>query len=96
MVVLAARLPDGTLKHLAGFLPACAITVRRLRADTRVSRRARVALGLALLWVLSLVDLVPEFLPIIGPLDDTWSPSRSATRPGKPSARSSSSPGLPC
>jgi uncharacterized membrane protein YkvA (DUF1232 family) len=70
LVVLAARLPDGTLKDLAAFLPACATTVRRLRADPRVPRRARIAVGIALIWVLSPIDLIPEFLPVIGPLDD--------------------------
>jgi uncharacterized membrane protein YkvA (DUF1232 family) len=70
LVFLAARLPDGTLKDLAGFLPACATTARRLRTDPRVPRRAKAAVGLALLWVLSPIDLVPEFLPVIGPLDD--------------------------
>ena len=33
-------------------------------------RRAKVAVAVAGLWVLSPVDLIPEFLPIIGPLDD--------------------------
>jgi uncharacterized membrane protein YkvA (DUF1232 family) len=32
--------------------------------------RAKVAVVLAGLWVLSPVDLIPEFLPVIGPLDD--------------------------
>jgi uncharacterized membrane protein YkvA (DUF1232 family) len=35
-----------------------------------VPRRAKLAVGLALTWALSPIDLVPEFLPIIGPLDD--------------------------
>lgn len=70
LVVLAARLPDGTLKNLAGFLPACATTVRRLRAHPAVPRRAKLALGFALVWVISPIDLIPEFLPVIGPLDD--------------------------
>lgn len=70
LAVLAARLPEGTLKDLAAFLPACATTVRRLRADPRVPRRARIAVGIALIWVLSPIDLIPEFLPVIGPLDD--------------------------
>ena len=70
LVALAARLPDGLLKELAGFLPACATTARRLRADPRVPRRAKLAVGLAALWVLSPIDLIPEFLPVIGPLDD--------------------------
>ena len=42
----------------------------QLRADPRVPRRAKIAVVIALLWVLSPIDLVPEFLPIIGPLDD--------------------------
>lgn len=70
LVVLAARLPTGTLKELAGFLPACVTTVRVLRKDPRVPRRAKMAIGIAGLWVLSPIDLIPEFLPIIGPLDD--------------------------
>lgn len=70
LVALAARLPDVTLKEVAGFLPACATTVRRLRTDEHVPRRAKLALGFALLWVLSPIDLIPEFLPVIGPLDD--------------------------
>ena len=70
MVVAAKRLPPGLLKELAGFLPACLTTVRRLRNDPRVPRRARVAILLAGLWLLSPIDLLPEFLPVIGPLDD--------------------------
>ena len=70
LVVLARRLPPGLAKDMAGFLPACATTLRRLRRDDRVPRRAKVALVLAALWVLSPIDLIPEFLPVIGPLDD--------------------------
>ena len=70
LVVAAKRLPPGILKDLAGFLPACLTTVRRLRNDPRVPRRAKVAILLAGLWLLSPIDLLPEFLPVIGPLDD--------------------------
>jgi uncharacterized membrane protein YkvA (DUF1232 family) len=70
LVVAAKRLPPGTLKDLAGFLPACLTTVRRLRNDPRVPRRAKLAILLAGLWLLSPIDLLPEFLPVIGPLDD--------------------------
>jgi uncharacterized membrane protein YkvA (DUF1232 family) len=70
MVVLARRLPEGAAKDLATVLPACATTARRLRRDPRVPRRARVAVVMALVWVLSPIDLIPEFLPVIGPLDD--------------------------
>src|SRR5207237_3982474 len=70
LVLLARRLPPGLLKDLAGFVPACAITVRRLRRDPRVPRRAKLAVAVAGLWVLSPIDLIPEFLPVIAPLDD--------------------------
>ena len=70
LIVLAKRLPEGTAKELARFLPACVTTVRTLRGNPAVPRRAKVALGVAGLWVLSPIDLIPEFLPVIGPLDD--------------------------
>ena len=70
LVLLARRLPPGLLKDLAGFLPDCVTTARRLRGDPRVPRKAKAAVGFAALWVLSPIDLIPEFLPVIGPLDD--------------------------
>jgi uncharacterized membrane protein YkvA (DUF1232 family) len=70
MACAAKRLPPGAVKDLATALPACVTTTRRLRKDSRVPRRAKVAVAIAGLWVLSPVDLIPEFLPVIGPLDD--------------------------
>ena len=70
LILLARRLPPGLARDLAAFLPACATTLRRLRTDDRVPRRAKVAVAIAAVWVLSPIDLIPEFLPVIGPLDD--------------------------
>ena len=70
LIVLARRLPPGVAKDLAGFLPDCVTAMRTLRRDPRVPRRAKIALLVAVLWVLSPIDLIPEFLPVIGPLDD--------------------------
>ena len=70
MIILARRLPPGLAKDLATVLPACATTARRLRKDPRVPKRVKFAVGFAGLWVLSPIDLIPEFLPVIGPLDD--------------------------
>jgi uncharacterized membrane protein YkvA (DUF1232 family) len=68
--VLARRLPPGILRDLAAFIPDCVTTARRLRKDPRVPRRVKLAVLLAGLWVASPIDLVPEFLPVIGPLAD--------------------------
>ena len=70
LVLLARRLPPGLLRDLAGIVPDCVTAVWRLRRDPRVPRRAKVAVALAGLWLLSPIDLVPEFLPVIGALDD--------------------------
>jgi uncharacterized membrane protein YkvA (DUF1232 family) len=70
LFVLARRLPPGILRDLAAFIPDCVTTVRRLRKDPRVPRRAKIAILIAGLWVASPIDLIPEFIPVIGPLDD--------------------------
>jgi uncharacterized membrane protein YkvA (DUF1232 family) len=70
LILAARRLPPGPLKELVRFIPDCVTTVRRLRGDPRVPRRAKVALVVAGLWLASPIDLLPEFLPVIGPLDD--------------------------
>jgi uncharacterized membrane protein YkvA (DUF1232 family) len=70
MIVLAKRLPLGLAKDLATALPACVTTARRLRKDPRVPRSVKIVVAIAALWVLSPIDLIPEFLPVIGPLDD--------------------------
>ena len=70
LVVLTRRLPAGLLRDLAAFIPDCVTMVRRLRRDPRVPRRAKIAVVVAGLWVASPIDLIPEFLPVIGPLDD--------------------------
>ena len=44
LVYLAARLPPGLLKDLAGFLPACATFLRRLSTETSPMRASPWAL----------------------------------------------------
>ncbi|MFG1820419.1 YkvA family protein [Kribbella sp. NPDC049174] len=70
MVLFAHRLPNGLLRQVAEFLPSCVTAARTLRKHPDVPRRAKIALLIAVLWVLSPIDLLPEFLPVIGPLDD--------------------------
>jgi uncharacterized membrane protein YkvA (DUF1232 family) len=57
-------------RALAGFIPDCFQLVRRLIADPRVPRR-RKALLVVLAGYLALpFDLVPDFIPVAGQLDD--------------------------
>ena len=52
------------------FVPACVILFRRLLRDTRVPRRAKLALALLLGALVSPIDVVPDFIPVAGQLDD--------------------------
>ena len=70
LLLLAWRLPPGVARDLASFIPDCLTLVRRLRRDPRVPRSAKLAVLIAGVWVASPIDLIPEFLPVIGPLDD--------------------------
>jgi uncharacterized membrane protein YkvA (DUF1232 family) len=70
MMAFASRLPPGLMRQVAEFLPSCVTTARTLRKHPDVPRRAKVALLIAIVWVVSPIDLLPEFLPVIGPLDD--------------------------
>jgi uncharacterized membrane protein YkvA (DUF1232 family) len=70
LVLLARLVPPGIVKDLAGFLPASVTTVRILRRHPDVPRSAKLAVAFAGLWMISPIDLIPEFLPVIGPSDD--------------------------
>ena len=57
-------------RALAGFVPDCAVLCRRLLADPRVPRASKLALAALVAYLLSPIDLVPDFIPVAGQLDD--------------------------
>lgn len=57
-------------RGVAGFIPDCIVLLRRLLGDPRVHRRHKLLLG-ALIGYLALpLDLVPDFIPVAGHIDD--------------------------
>jgi uncharacterized membrane protein YkvA (DUF1232 family) len=57
-------------KELARLLPNLIRLFRDLAKDPRVPRGAKVVLAVAAVWLVSPIDLLPEFIPVVGPLDD--------------------------
>jgi uncharacterized membrane protein YkvA (DUF1232 family) len=57
-------------RAVAGFVPDCVVLCRRLLADSRVPRRHKALLAGLLGYLASPLDLIPDFIPVIGQLDD--------------------------
>jgi uncharacterized membrane protein YkvA (DUF1232 family) len=59
-----------TLRELALFLPHFLILLKRLITDPRVPRKSKLILGGTVLYLVSPIDVVPDFVPGLGQLDD--------------------------
>jgi len=59
-----------TSRELVTFLPNLIRLFRGLLRDERVPRSSKVLLLLGAFWLASPIDLIPEFLPGVGALDD--------------------------
>ena len=57
-------------RDLLRVLPDVLRLGRSIVADRSVPLDVRLALIGALVWIVSPIDLIPEFIPVIGPLDD--------------------------
>jgi len=54
----------------ARFVPDCVVLFTRLLRDDRVPRRHKLLIGALVLYLAMPVDLVPDFIPVVGALDD--------------------------
>ena len=95
----ARRHPEAVgLKDALRLLPDLLRVLRRLSADRTVPTSVRVKLGLLLAYLLLPLDLVPDFLPVIGHADDVIIVAlvlRSALRSAGPEPLRRHWPGTP-
>jgi uncharacterized membrane protein YkvA (DUF1232 family) len=71
LAYLAIARPDtGTLRELPRALPDTIRLVRRLALDRSIPRSARFPVWALLAYLACPIDLVPDFVPVIGYADD--------------------------
>ena len=64
------RSPGSTLREIALFLPNFLVLLKRLVSDPRVPRKSKLILGATIVYLVFPIDVVPDFVPGIGQLDD--------------------------
>ena len=64
------RPKDVPVRELVGLVPDVLRLLRSLIADRSAPLDVRIVLVGLLAWILSPIDLIPEFIPVLGPLDD--------------------------
>lgn len=70
ILVLVAAGRRSKARELATLVPNLMVLFRGLLRDPRVPRSSKLWLGFAVVWIASPIDLIPEFVPVAGPLDD--------------------------
>jgi uncharacterized membrane protein YkvA (DUF1232 family) len=68
LLVLVGRREEA--KTFARFIPDCIVLFRRLLGDERVPRNRKLLLVAVLGYLAFPLDLVPDFIPVAGQLDD--------------------------
>ena len=67
-LALAGR--DADARALARFVPDCVVLFKRLLTDPRVEWWRKALLVAVIVYLASPIDLVPDFIPVAGQLDD--------------------------
>lgn len=91
-------LQRATLRQALRLIPDVVRLLRRLVADPTVPRGVRLRLILLLAYLLAPIDLVPDFIPVLGHADDAVVVAialRSAIRRAGPDALARHWPGTP-
>ena len=70
ILILVAFGRKSAARELATLIPNLVVLFRGLLRDPRVPRSSKLWLGFAVAWFINPIDLIPEFIPVVGPLDD--------------------------
>ena len=86
-VALSIRRSRTALLEFVKLVPPCLALLRDIMRDPQVPRRAKVAPALAIVYLMIPIDLIPDFIPGIGHLDDAlivgWAIRHVVSRAGR-------------
>ena len=71
LVIFWALRPKGvTVRELVGLIPDILRLLRSLIGDRGAPLDVRLVVIGLVAWIVSPIDLIPEFIPVLGPMDD--------------------------
>ena len=70
VAALSIRRSRGALIELVRLVPPCLALLRDIMRDAEVPRRAKIAPAIVLVYLAIPIDLIPDFIPGLGHLDD--------------------------
>ncbi len=99
ILILIVGSPSGlNATEMLRLLPDTVVLIRRLAADRALPRGVRARLSLLLVYLILPIDLIPDFIPVIGYADDAIIVAvvlRSVARRAGPEALDKHWPGTP-
>lgn len=71
IVILWLLRPKGVpVREILRVVPDVLRLLRSIIGDKNAPKDVRLVIGLLFVWIVSPIDLIPEFIPVLGPLDD--------------------------
>lgn len=87
VVALGIRRSRAALVELVKLVPACLALMRDILRDPEIPRRAKLAPALTFAYLALPLDLIPDFIPGVGQLEDAlvvaWAMRRLIRRAGR-------------
>ena len=70
LIFWVLRPKDVSIRELLGLIPDILRLLRSLIGDASAPLDVRLVLIGLVAWIVSPIDLIPEFIPVLGPMDD--------------------------
>ena len=70
VILWLLRPKDVPVREIMQVIPDVLRLLRSIIGDKNAPKDVRLVIGLLFVWIISPIDLIPEFIPVLGPLDD--------------------------